>query len=81
MCGHLYITRMATDRNIEVLSPAEQIVEAQQGQAVRDLLATLYSEGLTQAQIAERLGVARGTVINWMTKYGIKTRGVLGRTR
>lgn len=72
---------MATDRSIEILSPAEQIVEAQQGRPIRELLTDLYGQGLTQAQIADRLGVHRITVTKWMTKHGVRTRGVVGRTR
>lgn len=81
LCGHLYISAMSTDRSIEILSPAEQVVEQEQGRPVRELLADLYGQGLTQEQIADRLGVARGTVIAWMTKYGIRTRGIFGRNR
>lgn len=31
-------------------------------------------EGLTQAQVAERLGVSRDAVVRWMSAEGIPTR-------
>lgn len=33
-----------------------------------------HEEGLTQSEIAEKLGCSHGTVSNWMRKYGIETR-------
>jgi transcriptional regulator with XRE-family HTH domain len=31
-------------------------------------------DGLTQAEVAVRLGVSRQSVVNWMGKYGIESR-------
>lgn len=53
----------------------EQIVEAHFDAPVPDLIRLFYVEdGLSQDQLAEKLGVSRGTVIDWMKKYGIPTR-------
>jgi transcriptional regulator with XRE-family HTH domain len=53
----------------------EQIVEARFDAPVPDLIRLFYvQDGLSQDQLAEKLGVSRGTVIDWMKKYGIPTR-------
>lgn len=56
-------------------SRVEQRIEAEHGAPVENLLNRLYGdEQLTQEQVAERLGVARGAVVRWMVKYQIPTR-------
>jgi DNA-directed RNA polymerase specialized sigma24 family protein len=40
----------------------------------RETLQALYDEGLTQAQIAARLGCSKGAIANRMREYGIVTR-------
>jgi transcriptional regulator with XRE-family HTH domain len=53
----------------------EQIVEARFDVPVPELIRLFYvQDGLSQDQLAEKLGVSRGTVIDWMRKYGIPTR-------
>ena len=56
---------MTETRNIEVLTPGQQIVEAQQGRPIREVLTGLYEDGLTQQQIADQLGVNRVTIVKW----------------
>lgn len=56
-------------------SRQEQALQFEHGAPVEELLRRLYvDEGLTQAQVAERLGVHVRSVIRWMAKYGIQTR-------
>lgn len=55
-------------------SRAEQRVEARFDATVPDLLRDLYVErGMSQEQVAQRLGVSRGTVVEWMRKHEIPT--------
>lgn len=50
-------------------------MEHQQGAPLRDVLTRLYvDEGLSQQQVAERLGISRDTVVRWMAEEGIPTR-------
>ncbi len=52
-----------------------QLVEHAHGEPIEQLLDRLYTaEGLTQAVIAERLGVGLRTVVRWMAEAGIPTR-------
>ena len=63
------------DTHIITKGRREQIVEARFDAPVPDLIRLFYVEdGLSQDQLAEKLGVSRGTVIDWMKKYGIPTR-------
>ena len=56
-------------------SRQQQLVEHQQGAPLRDVLMRLYvEEGLTQQQVAERLGVSRDAVVRWMAAESIPTR-------
>lgn len=51
------------------------MVRARIGEEVPDAVRRLYSdEGLSQEEIADRLGVHRITVVNWMRDWGIPTR-------
>lgn len=43
----------------------------------RDELKSLYESGLTQKQIGDRYGVGYKSVLSWMKKLGIKSRGIL----
>lgn len=43
----------------------------------RDTLQSLYDSGLTQKQIGEKYEVGWQTVLSWMKKMGIKSRGIL----
>lgn len=63
------------DTHIVTKGRREQIVEARFDTPVPDLIRLFYvEEGMSQDQLADKLGVARGTVIDWMKKYGIPTR-------
>ena len=59
-----------------VKSRREQLVSARNGgRDVPDLIRELYeAHGLSQAEIAARLGVHRVTVVRWMAEWGIQTR-------
>lgn len=59
-----------------IKSRREQMVSARNdGREVPDLLRDLYVlQGLSQEDVAERLGVHRATVVRWMTEFGIPTR-------
>lgn len=53
----------------------QQFVEARHGAPVEALLRRLYvTEGLTQQQVADTLGVSVRSVIRWMADLGIPTR-------
>lgn len=50
----------------------QKLLHAVTGRPVEELLREMYLEKrLTQAEIAESLGVSRWTVINWLSAYGI----------
>ena len=50
-------------------------IEARFGRPITGLLTQLYViEGLSEAQVARRLGVAQVTVHTWMVRYGIPRR-------
>ena len=59
-----------------VKSRQEQLVSARNGgREVSDLLRDLYEvQGLSQEEVALRLGVHRVTVVRWMAEFGIQTR-------
>jgi DNA-binding transcriptional regulator YiaG len=60
---------------VNVKSRAEQIVEAKIGETIEAAIRRMYlDDGLTQAEVAVRLGVSRQSVVNWMGKYGIESR-------
>lgn len=51
------------------------LIEQRQGEPLETTLHRLYEvEGLTQQQIAGRLGIDTGTVSRWMTALGIEAR-------
>lgn len=51
----------------------EQIVEQRFDAPVPELLRIYWLEdGLTQAQVAERLGVSRATVIRWIKRHDLR---------
>jgi DNA-binding MarR family transcriptional regulator len=57
-------------------SRSEQLVEARfGGRDIAEILRDLYhgDRHLTQAQIADELGVTRPTVVDWMKRYDIPT--------
>jgi transposase len=60
---------------IQVKTAVEQVLEAQYGRPVPDLLRQLYSvDGMSQQQMADTLGVHRSTVVRWMRLWSIPTR-------
>lgn len=64
-----------TTPDIDIKGRQEQIVEARFGASVDALLDRLYhSDGMSQQQIADTLGVHRSTVVRWMKERGIQTR-------
>jgi hypothetical protein len=52
---------------------------AARGGISRDLLEPLISAGMSITQIAEEAGRSKATVRHWLTRYGLKTHGALGR--
>jgi len=53
----------------------QQRVEYAQGAPIEALLRRLYvSDGLTQPEVAERLGVSTRSVARWMAALSIPTR-------
>lgn len=56
-------------------SRAEQAIEARYGEPVAGILRRLYhDDGLSQEEVADRLGTSRSSVIRWMATYRIPTR-------
>lgn len=61
--------------DITIKSAQQQIVEARFDASVPDLLRLFYvDDGMSQQQVADRLGVGRQAVLRWMKAYGIPTR-------
>lgn len=61
--------------NDRIKSQTEQVVRSRIGEEVPDAIRRLYvDDGLSQEEIAERLGVHRTTVVNWMKDWRIPTR-------
>jgi DNA-binding XRE family transcriptional regulator len=59
-----------------IKSRREQMVSARNGgRDVPELIRELYErDGLSQEEVAERIGVHRATVVRWMEEFGIPTR-------
>lgn len=73
MSGIAYAVVMSADTPI-YKSRQEQAVEARFGADITEVLRLLYHErGLSQADIAETLGVQRTTVVEWMKRHSIPT--------
>lgn len=49
-----------------------ELIELKHQAKLRDILVRCLDEGLSQQQIALRLGVSEGTVSNWFKMYGFK---------
>lgn len=63
-----------TDSKAIFKSRTEQRIELEMGRDIADVLTDLYHErGLSQAEIALRLGVHRTTVVDLMKRYAIAT--------
>ncbi|HYB23947.1 MAG TPA: helix-turn-helix domain-containing protein [Solirubrobacteraceae bacterium] len=61
------------------LRPAYRDKHAARGGIARDQLEAFVEEGLSIAQIAERVGRSKATVRHWLIRYGLKTHGAAGR--
>lgn len=61
------------------LQAAGRDKHAARGGLARDELDALVGEGLSITQIAQRVGRSKATVRHWLTRYGMKTHGALGR--
>ena len=56
-------------------TPTVRLLEVIHGRPLEATLRELYdSEGLSQVEVAARLGVSRWTVMKWMAEYRIPTR-------
>lgn len=62
-------------------SPTEQRIEARFGRPAEAVVDDLYGTGLSQAQVAERLGASRFWVVEFMKRSGIPTRDRRAVTR
>lgn len=62
------------DTHPVVKTAQEQLVEARFGEDIPALLTRLYGSGMSQQAVADELGVARQTVIDWMKRHRIPTR-------
>jgi len=54
---------------------------APRGGIAQDQLETLIAAGMSIAQIAVEIDRSKATVRHWLTRYGLKTHGALGRRR
>jgi transposase len=61
------------------LRAANQRRHAARGGIPRDELEALVAAGMSIAQIAEETARSKATVRHWLTRYGMKTQGALGR--
>lgn len=61
------------------LRPAGGCKYSAKGGLAFDQLETLISAGMTIAEIAEEVGRSKGTVRHWLSRYGLKTSGMVGR--
>jgi transposase-like protein len=52
---------------------------ASRGGVPREQLHQLVLSGASIAEIAEQLGLSKGTIRHWLGRYGLKTRGGVGR--
>ena len=63
------------------LKPVNAGRNAPRGGLTRAQLEPLVEEGLTLAEIAERLARSKTTVRHWLQRYGLKTQSTRGRRR
>jgi transposase len=61
------------------LSAAHRTRHSGRGGIGRERLETLVESGRSIAQIAEEVALSKATVRHWLTRYGLKTHGALGR--
>jgi len=68
--------------NVVLKSNAQQLLEASLGRPLEEALRDWYHrDGLTQIEIAEKLGLDQSTVTRWMRQFGIPVRYGAARTR
>lgn len=52
-----------------------QTIEAREGRSLDVILRELYvDQGLTLAEVGERLGITKGAASRWLDKFGIPVR-------
>ena len=52
-----------------------QVVELRLGRSIEDVIREMhYEQGLTQEQVAEKIGVHGATLSRWMEKLGLPVR-------
>jgi transposase len=61
------------------LSAANRVKHASKGGLARAELAALVEQGLSIADIAQRVGRSKGTVRHWLRRHGMKTQNDAGR--
>jgi transposase len=67
---------------IVLKSPQQQLLEAEHGRDLAELVAEWYEkDGMSQAEIAERLGLDSSTISRWMRQWGIQLRYGAARKR
>lgn len=63
-------------RKMQSRTHAQALVTLRTGRPVEDVLRELYVDrGLSQADIAEELGISRMTVAMWLREFGIERSG------
>jgi transposase len=61
------------------LEAVNRAKHAPRGGIPQDQLAVLVEDGMSIAQIAEKVGYSKATVRHWLLRYGLKTQGGVGR--
>jgi transposase len=61
------------------LEAANRVKHAARGGVTRERLESLVEAGMSTAEIAESTSLSKATVRHWLTRYGLKTHGALGR--
>jgi transposase len=61
------------------LEAVHRAKHAPRGGIPRDQLAQLVEAGMSIAQIADSVGSSKATVRHWLSRYGLKTQGGVGR--
>lgn len=63
-------------------SPQQQLLEAEHGRDLAGLVREWYeTDGMSQAEIAEKLGLDASTISRWMRQWGIQLRYGVARKR
>ncbi len=68
--------------NVILKSTVQQLLEAQHGRDLAGLVREWYeADGMSQAEIALRLGLDSSTISRWMRQWGIQLRYGAARKR